>query len=241
MDNSLEHTQHIFESKGGVFITPPFVLAQKLKNIKAILFDWDGVFNEGNKGGGNHSGFSEIDSMGTNMLRFSTWLKQQKSMPISAIVTGANNEVSLDFAAREHFDKVYFGVADKKLALKHLIEDCGLKKEEIAFFYDDILDLSIAKEVGVRIFVRSDAKVAFSEYVQHNQLTDYITAFSGDQHGVREACEMLMELNFNYVECIEERVAFSDTYTQFLEDRNNRFTVYYTKNNDGQIIEHYAS
>ena len=134
VDNSLEHTQHIFEAKGGVFITPPFVLAKKLKNIKAILFDWDGVFNEGNKGGGNHSGFSEIDSMGTNMLRFSSWLKQEESMLISAIVTGANNEVSLDFAAREHFDKVYFGVTDKKQALKHLVEDCGLKKEEIAFF-----------------------------------------------------------------------------------------------------------
>jgi|TARA_Y100000385_G_scaffold291991_1_gene375606 3-deoxy-D-manno-octulosonate 8-phosphate phosphatase (KDO 8-P phosphatase) len=241
VDNSLEHTQHIFEAKGGVFITPPFVLAKKLKNIKAILFDWDGVFNEGNKGGGNHSGFSEIDSMGTNMLRFSSWLKQEESMLISAIVTGANNEVSLDFAAREHFDKVYFGVTDKKQALKHLVEDCGLKKEEIAFFYDDILDLSIAKEVGVRVFVRSDAKVAFSEYVKHNQLADYITAFSGGAHGVREACEMLMELHFNYLECIQERVAFSETYSRYLKERNNGGTIYYTKNSEGEIIEHYAS
>ena len=148
--------------------------------------------------------------------------------------------MSLDFAAREHFDKVYFGFTDKKLALKHLMEDCGLKSEEIAFFYDDILDLSIAKEVGVRVFVRSDAKVAFSEYVKHYQLADYITAYSGGNHGVREASEMLMELNFNFVKCVEERVAFSDTYAKYLEDRNSRSTVYYTKNNDGKITEHYT-
>ena len=49
-----------------------------------------------------------------------------------------------------------------------------------------------------------------------------------------------MELNFNFVKCVEERVAFSDTYAKYLEDRNSRSTVYYTKNNDGKITEHYT-
>lgn len=241
MNNSVEHTQHIFETKGGVFITPPFVLMEKMKNIKAIVFDWDGVFNDGNKGGGSHSGFSEIDSMGTNMLRFSNWLSQDKSLPISVIVTGASNEVAIDFAAREHFEKVYYGVTDKNEALKHLLTNCDLKPEEIAFFYDDILDVSIAQKVGVRVFIKSDAKIAFSEYVRHHKIADYITAFGGGEHGVREACEMLMNLNGNFTECIEERVAFSDTYSEYLKSRNSRSTAYYTRNQEGEILEHYVS
>ncbi len=241
MENSLEHTQHIFETKGGVFITPPFVLMEKMQNIKAILFDWDGVFNGGNKGGSRHSGFSEIDSMGTNMLRFSIWLKNQQKLPLSAIVTGASNEVAIDFAAREHFEKVYYGISDKNKALDHLLEQGNLKPEEIAFFYDDILDVSIAKKVGVNIFIKSEAKVAFSEYVQNQQLADYITAFSGEKHGVREACEMLMNINGNFIKCIEERVEFSSLYENYLDSRNNRSTTYYTRNTGGEVIEHYVS
>ena len=241
MENSIEHTQHIFESEGGEFITPPFVLMEKLKKVKAFIFDWDGVFNEGVKGAGIHSGFSEVDSMGTNMLRFSNWLLQSKSMPLSAVITGANNDAAVEFAAREHFDSVYFGVTNKKNALDHLITKTGLKASEIAFFYDDILDLPIAEQVGVRVFVKSRAKVAFSEYLRHHKLADYITEYSGGEHGVREASEMIMGLNGNFVSTIEKRMHFSKDYKDYLLERNRNSTVFYTKNAGGSIIEHYVS
>ena len=34
---------------GGEFITPFSILEQKVQNIQAIIFDWDGVFNNGIK------------------------------------------------------------------------------------------------------------------------------------------------------------------------------------------------
>ena len=36
----------LFESGGGEFFTPPSVFVAKLKDIRAVIFDWDGVFNE---------------------------------------------------------------------------------------------------------------------------------------------------------------------------------------------------
>ncbi len=58
-----------FTAAGGSFVTPVEELIQKLDECRAVVFDWDGVFNAGRKGQASSSGFSEVDSMGTNMLR----------------------------------------------------------------------------------------------------------------------------------------------------------------------------
>jgi len=39
----------IFTQLGGEFITPVSELAEKLSSVKAFIFDWDGVFNDGTK------------------------------------------------------------------------------------------------------------------------------------------------------------------------------------------------
>ena len=63
----------LFEKGGGEFVSPPSVFIDKLKKIKAVLFDWDGVFNDGFKRGVDGSIFSEVDAMGTNLLRYALW------------------------------------------------------------------------------------------------------------------------------------------------------------------------
>ena len=72
----MDHIIQAYQQQGGVFITPPSVLIEKLSKVKALLFDWDGVFNDGRKTQTSGSGFSEVDSMALNMLRFSLWLIQ---------------------------------------------------------------------------------------------------------------------------------------------------------------------
>ena len=65
----------IFENLGAEFLLPQYKIAEKLQNIKAFVFDWDGVFNKGEKNATISSSFNEVDSMGTNLLRFSYFLK----------------------------------------------------------------------------------------------------------------------------------------------------------------------
>ena len=40
------------------------MLARQLHGIRALVFDWDGVFNDGWKDAQGGSPFSEVDSMG---------------------------------------------------------------------------------------------------------------------------------------------------------------------------------
>lgn len=237
MNSSLDHVANLFEQKGGEFVTPPFVMAQKLKKIKVFVFDWDGVFNEGEKGGQNTSGFSEIDSMGTNMLRFTSWLNTGQQ-PISVIMTGANNQAAYDFATREHFPLVYFKVPNKQKALDHLCARFDVQPEEIAFFFDDILDVAVARKVGLRIFIRSTAKILFSTFVSNHKYADYNTAFSGGQHGVREACELIIGLMNEYDEVIQKRIEFDSDYQTYLTQRNQLSTAFYTMGNNDEVVEH---
>jgi 3-deoxy-D-manno-octulosonate 8-phosphate phosphatase (KDO 8-P phosphatase) len=107
----------MFEREGAVFVTPADELAVKLARIRALVFDWDGVFNRGEKGSGSSSGFSEADSMGVNMLRFGLWLRDRE-LPVAAIVTGEVNPSSELFVARERFHCLFQGVRDKRDAMR---------------------------------------------------------------------------------------------------------------------------
>jgi 3-deoxy-D-manno-octulosonate 8-phosphate phosphatase (KDO 8-P phosphatase) len=45
----MNNLEELFTGLGGSFLTPPQEIGHRLKSIKAYLFDWDGVFNNGEK------------------------------------------------------------------------------------------------------------------------------------------------------------------------------------------------
>jgi 3-deoxy-D-manno-octulosonate 8-phosphate phosphatase (KDO 8-P phosphatase) len=103
-----------------------------------------------------------------------------------------------------------------------------LKPEEVAFFFDDALDLSIAKASGVRIMVRHGGNVLFEKYVIDNQLTDYVTGSLGGQYAVREGAELLLGLNDQHNEAITKRLEFRPHYEQYLNQRQQIETAFVT-------------
>lgn len=217
-----------YEQQGGVFITPPSVLIEKMRGIKALLFDWDGVFNDGRKTQSTGSGFSEVDSMALNMLRFSLWIVQTNHNRIpSAIITGETNPSAFAFARREGFDAVYYQMKDKTKALFDFCEKHQLKQEEVAFFFDDILDLSLAKQVGLRVLLKRKNGIAFNQYIEEKNYADYATSADGGHYGIREASEMWMALNGSLAEVIEERMEFTGLYSEFITQRNNVSTSFF--------------
>jgi 3-deoxy-D-manno-octulosonate 8-phosphate phosphatase (KDO 8-P phosphatase) len=210
-----------YELQGGVFITPPSVLTEKLKHIKALVFDWDGVFNNGRKTATIGSGFSEVDAMAINMLRFSMWLSTCQKQRVKAfVVTGENNETAFSFAKREAFDAVYYQVKDKTKALQHIVQEHGVQPHEMAFFFDDVLDLSVAKQVGARFLMGRTNGIAFNDFVKRKALADYITSNDGNAYSIREACELWMLLNNNLDEVFEKRMQFEGDYARFISERN---------------------
>src|ERR1700756_4888394 len=226
--------EKMYEAMGAEFITPVNEVVQKFSQIKAFIFDWDGVFNNGEKIGGGSSSFNEIDSMGTNLLRFAYYLKH-KQLSRTAIISGERNESAFYFAQREHFDASYFKIVNKKWALDHICSIYNLKPNEICYFFDDVLDLNIAKEAGLRILINRKATALFTNYAKQHNLADYITANSSGNFAVREACEMLMGITGAFDEVITRRMNYDDMYQQYIMARNLPPTHYYTYNNR-QII-----
>ena len=147
--------EDIFISNGGEFMIPPTMLKNKLRNIKALLFDWDGVFNGGEKGE-IPSSFSEVDSMGINMLRFGYYMLSGQ-IPYTAIVTGETNQTAFKWAKRERLDNVFFQVKHKVDLLSLLKNNQNIEPDQILFVFDDILDLSLAREVGARFLINRKA------------------------------------------------------------------------------------
>lgn len=222
-----------FKIDGGKFYISPERMRDALSNVRGFVFDWDGVFNNGYKGGGYEGVFSESDSMGTNLLRYGYWLKNGK-LPYIAIITGQPNITAMKFAKREHYTAVYQNINDKKQAIEHACHIANMKPNQIACISDDVNDLSMSLICGLRIQVKRSASPLFAHYTANHSLCDYVTGHSGDRYAVREICELFLGLSGMYVQTIESRISFDEKYLSYYRTRNEYETNYYT-GEDGLI------
>ena len=229
-------TNQLFTGLGGRFITPATELADKLRAVRAVVFDWDGVFNDGVKTGSGSSTFSEVDSMGTNLLRFGLWLHHGEQMPVAAVITGVTNTLADHLVGREHFQTCYSQAKHKVEVLAHLMARYDLQPEEVAFFFDDALDLSVAEVVGVRVLIHRSANPLLTNYVVNNRLTDYVTGQSSGQWAVREGCEMLLGLLSQFEPVMAERLRYRPVYDRYYAQRQAIEPTYWTVGSTGEIV-----
>ena len=216
-----------FESNGGRFLLPTSDFIKKAIAIKGIVFDWDGVFNNGTKNENGSSSFNEIDSMGTNLLRFSYWLNNNE-LPFTAILSGESNSSSFYFSQRECFHDCYFKIPNKLSAFEHFAHRYSVELDELAYFFDDVLDLPVAQKAGMRIFIARKANPLLTQFVIENKLADYITFQESGMFAVREACELIMGTIEKFNSALSERIAYSKIYQSFMHERAAIKTNFYT-------------
>jgi 3-deoxy-D-manno-octulosonate 8-phosphate phosphatase (KDO 8-P phosphatase) len=219
----------------GSFLVGPMALQGKLFKVKAYVFDWDGVFNNGTKDVSGSSPFNEADSMGVNMLRFNHYLRKSHN-PVTAVITGEHNTGAFTLARREHFHGVYYNMKNKKEALMHLCDAHKIEPHEVAYFFDDIPDLSVAEVCGLRIMVSCACSPLLLGLVNKNKLADYITSADGNNNALREAAELLIGLSGLYDETIMQRVHYTERYREYINARNTQVPVFYTFT-DSKITE----
>ena len=193
-------------------------LLRRLARTKAVLFDWDGVFNDGFKDAEGGSPFSEVGSMGVNLLRFALWLRNG-SLPKAAVITGQHNPFAERFAQRERLHGLYMGFSNKPDAFDVFLARHGLEADEVAFVFDDAIDLPVAARCGFRVLIGSPATAWFVEQVVALGEADLVTGNSGGNNGLREATDALMALLGNGPEVIAHRAGFTETYQRYLAER----------------------
>ena len=206
----------------GTLAGDPEKLAEKLAKVRVLAFDWDGVFNSGEKG---HypSTYNEIDSMGINMLRFGYFLLK-KLNPVCIIVTGERNDIAIRWAEREHFHAVFLKAKHKADILSILEDRYKVQREEILFVFDDIHDLSLAAAIGVRFLIPNAGARQFEAYCRKMNHCDYISKNPGGQFALREISESVLLLLGLFEKTVKHRIEFKGIYLDYWQKRNRTVT-----------------
>jgi 3-deoxy-D-manno-octulosonate 8-phosphate phosphatase (KDO 8-P phosphatase) len=221
----LEAELEVFSKLGGTFVTPIGTLVERSRGIRGFVSDWDGVFNQGAKGAGSESTYSEPDSMGTNLLRYALW-RAHGTLPVAALITGEANPSARNFALREHFHAIYYGARNKTAAIEALCRTNAVSPEQLVCIFDDVNDLGMAFGCGIRVFVQRSASPLLREYVVRQRLCDYVTAHPPERHAVREVCELLLGLLGAFETVVASRVAWDREYAKYFAARQAHATEF---------------
>lgn len=157
-------------------------LVEKLKKIRLIIFDVDGVLTDGRITFG--SGQIEIKSFN---VRDGHGIKIAKRCGLDiAFVTGRSSEVVSRRAQDLGIERVYQGMRDKRPALAELMQELNLGSDQVAVVGDDVVDIPLMRRVGVS-FTVPEAPENVRREVQ------VITRNSGGGGAAREIVEMILK------------------------------------------------
>jgi N-acylneuraminate cytidylyltransferase len=167
-------------------------LAAKLKKIKLLALDVDGVLTDSgayySENGVELKKFSIRDGMGMVLLR--------KAGYKIAIITTENTKIAALRAKRLNVDDLYQGVTRKVDAIEDLRKKYSLDWNEIAFVGDDINDIPVLQKVG---FAATPADAtAINKKIAH-----YITKARGGHGAVREVCDLFLKVHFKGIAITE--------------------------------------
>ena len=187
-------------------------LLKKLKKIKMLVLDVDGVMTDGgiimDGGGGESKVFNVRDGHGLVLL-------QRHGISV-AILTGRTSTVVEHRARDLKIKEVYQGALNKKEVFVGLLQKNNLLADDVAYMGDDIVDIPVLKMAGFSAAV-SDADETVKKIVDH------VTASRAGRGAVREICEMLLKAQDFWPE-VAARYDFSEfvqTETEFLPKAGN--------------------
>jgi 3-deoxy-D-manno-octulosonate 8-phosphate phosphatase (KDO 8-P phosphatase) len=148
-----------------------------------ILMDVDGVLTRGDiiytTSDEEVKIFDVQDGMGITLARLAG-LK-------TGIITGRESSMVEKRAEELKFDVIKMGDFHKREPYEQIKREFSLTDEEICYIGDDILDLSILKQVGFSVAVsnaRDEVKAT----------CDYVTNASGGRGAVREVIDKVLEI-----------------------------------------------
>lgn len=153
-----------------------------LKRIRLLLLDVDGVLTDGTitytDSGDQVKSFYSRDGFGLRLL-------MNEGIRVG-IVTGRSSEALRHRCRNLKIDLIFDGVRDKEKALQEIMDQTGMKSDEIGFMGDDLIDLPAMAKAGAAITV-SDAPAEVKARAR------IITKARGGRGAVREICEAILK------------------------------------------------
>jgi len=157
-------------------------IKEKLKKIKLLILDVDGVMTDGSimmdDEGRESKSFNVLDGHGLKML-------QRYGIKV-AILTGRRSKV-VEYRAKDlGIEDVYQGALNKKEVFEKILLKNKLSADEVAFLGDDIVDIPVLKRVGFSAAVADAVDIV-------KKSVNYVTKKVGGHGAVREVCEMILQ------------------------------------------------
>jgi 3-deoxy-D-manno-octulosonate 8-phosphate phosphatase (KDO 8-P phosphatase) len=159
----------------------PKPLIKKASQIKALIFDVDGVLTDGkiiyDDSGKEIKAFNVKDGLIVAHLR--------RAGIIVGAISGRESNAVGKRAAELKLDFCHQGIVDKASVFVKLIEYHSLKKKQVAYIGDDINDLTILRQVGLAASP-ADAPV----YVRKS--VEVVTSAKGGNGVMREVADLIL-------------------------------------------------
>lgn len=158
------------------------MVSNKLKDIKLLILDVDGVLTDGSiiydDNGVEIKVFSVKDGLGIRLL-------MEAGINL-CIATGRSSNALNNRCKNLGIVHIFDGVSDKAAILDLILDRVGVSAHEVAFIGDDLPDLALMQMVGLSIAV-ADAHTTVLEHA------DMVTSAKGGAGAVREACEAILK------------------------------------------------
>ena len=154
----------------------------KIKNIKLVVTDIDGVWTDAKmhytNDGDFMKSFSTYDGMAVQILR-------EKGLE-TVIITSENSKIVLERAKKLKIENI---VLNEKNKLKKLKEICSSKKislKEVAYIGDDLNDVEVLENVGF-------SALSNNSPIKDKVNVDYVTVRKGGDGAFREFADLIIK------------------------------------------------
>jgi 3-deoxy-D-manno-octulosonate 8-phosphate phosphatase (KDO 8-P phosphatase) len=155
--------------------------SERLKKIRLLLLDVDGVMTDGriifDSNGIESKFFNVKDGHGIKMV-------QRAGIEVG-IISGRESQVVINRAAELGISHVYQKALDKLAPYRAVLEETGLADAQVAYMGDDVIDIPLMRRVGFAA-APADAVPEVLPYAH------FIAKGRGGWGAVRELCDLLL-------------------------------------------------
>ena len=160
-------------------------LKDKIKKIKLIATDVDGVLTDGgmyySSKGDTLKKFQARDGMAVSILKRNT-------IP-TVIITKDRNQIVKKWSSKMNIDKLFDGIKNKEEVVPKLCKLYSLSENNIVYIGDDVNDLEILKRIGFSATPK-DGNLEVKKNV------DYTCKSRGGEGVLREVCDLIISMKF---------------------------------------------
>lgn len=169
-------------AKGGLKRRHSNRIRGKLRKIRCLLLDVDGVLTDGKlhftSDGKEFKTFDVQDGHSIGMA--------QRAGILIGFISGRPSKATTRRAADLHVKIVLQQASNKMEMVEQVKRQHGLTNDEIAFIGDDVVDLPVLRRVGLAVAVPNAVEEA-------RRAAHYVTRRRGGDGAVREVIEMLLK------------------------------------------------